>query len=90
MSSLTHCPMFGFDTICNVGEENLVNCEIPYRLERRTKHSLERVWKPLPNRCVLKLFKRKSKRKSPKRTISTNGGFELALIPFVTLSPQEE
>ena len=28
-------------------------CEIPHRLERRTKYSL-RVWKPLPNKCVLK------------------------------------
>ena len=31
-----------------------LDCEIPHRLERGTKHSLIRTWKPLLSRRVLK------------------------------------
>ena len=41
-----------------------VDCKISHWLERGTKHSLIRVWKPLP-------------RNSSNWTISTSGGFEL-------------
>ena len=36
----------------DAGPSRGVDCEIPYRLERGTKHI--RVWKPLPSRRVLK------------------------------------
>ena len=48
-----------------------VNCEILYRLGRRTKKLFIRAWKPLPNRRVLKIFRGKSERESPKRTITS-------------------
>ena len=40
-----------------------VDYEIPYRLGRRTKHHLQRVWKPLPSRRVLKTLRESLKGK---------------------------
>ena len=57
-----------------------VDCKIPHQLERGTKHSL-RVWKPLPNIRVIKLWG-----ESLKRTISPSGG----LVLLQTLSLQHE
>ena len=50
-----------------------VDCEIPHRLERGTKHSIT-VWKPLPSKRVLKTLRGSRKGKSPKRIISASGG----------------
>ena len=36
------------------GPSRRVDCEIPHWLEKGTKHFFIRVWKPLPNRRVLK------------------------------------
>ena len=67
----------------SMGEENKcqrgrwasqgVDCEIPYRLARRTKHFFIRMWKLLPSRRVLKTS-RESSKQSSNRTISPGGG----------------
>ena len=49
-----------------------VNSEIPYRLERKTKHFVIRVWKLLPNIRVFKVLRKSPKGKSVFKILRKN------------------
>ena len=48
----------------DAGPQRGLDCEIPHRLGRRTKHFFMGVWKPLPSRRVLKTLRGSPKGKA--------------------------
>ena len=60
-----------------------VDYEIPHRLERGTKHSFIRVWKPLPRRQRYKIVRLTTIRNGLKRTISASARLGLRLLQMV-------